>query len=649
MCNCSEKHDKVYMATDRRLWFTHKCRFCNYLFVCEKDLVHHEATHDVPDFACDNCSSVFDDAEQLSMHVNHGCSVADSSTDISRQHVCGTCGEIFRFVRELYKHYGDQHMDQPALMGRKSDIVNGASVCANCGAIFSGTASLKVHLWKAHNLNDVQQRDLILENDGHSPVAYREQLDSASASCQRLLTTDNDKPFKCSMCNWSFKYDFSFRAHLRMHEEKQRLLEEMVRANCENQSAVDDVTAVDVAPDISVSSSGGEVRVPIVLVPVKRKLQNSDGAYFLPQPKASIICRAKCSTSSCYLTTDSDADADCLKQVGSDVTADQHSVNQTCLKPVTVSGMSSEMLQQSPNLSSSVVTDTSSFVKTRSPSVDYSPCSEEPFRFACKLCSFKCRYDFSYIAHLNQHDKLKELQIDDLQSHLVASSAQIPTNSHILNKFAIQVIGTNDGDVPHAQGHTQVVDSSGISYILLCPGAMDQASLLTSLPHQQKSVITQPSVAADAVDCLNSSGVVFVDDINSTVEQDLDSATIANSSGVDVDFSVGQEMQFLNSTSGETMYVINETSLPVAVPIDSTTEHQRAVVYEEAETELVLSPEPSDGQLLDVVDVANLRSDEDGCSDESVDGEDSFTCYYCNAVFLNKSPLQQHILQLHVD
>jgi len=220
----------------------------------------------------------------------------------------------------------------------------------------------------------------------------------------------------------------------------------------------------------------------------------------------------------------------------------------------------------------------------------------------------------------------------------------VSSNSHILNKFAIQVVGTNDSsDVAHAKGQTQVVDSSGISYILLCPGAVDQAALVSSLPQHQSSVIPQPAV--DSVDCL-SSHVVFVDDINTTVEPDLDSAMVASSTDVDVDFSIGPEMQFLNSTSGETMYVINETSLPVAVPIDATAEHQKAIVYEEAETEIVLSPEPSDGHLLDVAD---LHNDEDRHSDESTDCEDSFTCYYCNAVFSSKTPLQQHIMQLHID
>lgn len=627
------------MATDRRLWFTHKCRFCNYLFVCEKDLVYHEATHDAPDFACDNCSSVFDDAEQLSMHLNNGCSVADSSTDINRHHVCRTCGEIFRFVRELYKHYGEHHMDESALRGKKSDVVDSASICANCGAIFSGTASLRVHLWKAHNFNVAQQRDNILENSGRSTCR---ESDSALAD-RRLLATVNDKPFKCSMCNWSFKYDFSFRAHLRMHEEKQRLLEEMVRANCGNQSSVDDVTVVDVEPDTSVSASE-QVSLPIVLLPLKRKLHNSNDAECSPRSKASIICNAKCRTSSRYLTTDSDADADCLKQLGSESVSDQHSVHQTSLKPVSVSGTSSELLCQSPNLSP-VIADTNSFVTTQSASGDYSPSSEEPFHFACKLCSFKCRYDFSYIAHLNQHDKLKELEIDDLQSHLVASSGQMPSSGDILNKFAIQVIGTNDSDMSCAKGRTQVVDSSGISYILLCPGAVDQTALVTNLSQQPSSIITQPSVAADAVDCLNS-GVVFVDDVQTSVEQDLNSATTTPSNDEDVDFSVGSEMQFLNSTSGEAMYVINESSLQVAVPADADAKRQKAAVYEEAETEAVLSPQPGDGQLLGV---SGLCSDEEGQSDESAASEDTFTCYYCNAIFSSKYPLQQHILQLHVD
>ena len=628
------------MATDRRLWFTHKCRFCSYFFVCEKDLVHHEATHDAPDFACDSCCCIFDDAEQLSTHVNDGCSAIDSSTDIGRQHVCGTCGEIFRFVRELYKHYGENHMnEEAALATTQPDNVGCASVCADCGAIFSCTASLKVHLWKAHNLNFVQQQDHIVKKNGPSTVTCRDSC--AASTCRRLLVASNkDKPFKCSMCNWSFKYDFSFRAHLKMHEERQRLLGEMLHANCEGQSSVVDELAVgDEAPDNSASGSS-EVRLPIVLLPLKRKFGNSDDA------NSSVSCDRKCARSSYRLTTGRDVDMDSMKQVGSEVSSDLHSVDRTLWKPVSVRRVSSE--HQSPNLSP-VVGNTSDSVIKQLESVDCLPQCEEPLRFACKLCSFKCRYDFSYIAHLNQHDKLKELEIDDLQSHLVASSTQTLSGSYIPNEFAIKVISSDTEDVSYVNGHKDVVSSgTGISYVLLCPGAVDQTGLVTGLPEQQqcdRAVITQPTVAAGTIDCLNSN-VVLVDDVNTSIEHDLDSATRPATDDEDVDFSVGPEMQFLDSTSGETLYVVNEADLQVALPAEATSEHQNTVVYEDTETEVVLSPQPSDRPLLDVT---SFCSHEDGHSDESAVGEDSFECYYCNAVFANKSHLERHILQLHVD
>ena len=638
----SGKRDKLYMASDRRLWFTHKCRFCNYFFVSEKDLVHHEATHDAPNFACDSCSSVFDDAEQLSVHVNNGCSTADSSTDIGRQHVCGACGEIFRFVRELYKHYSEHHMSDKSSLARrrKPDDIDDASMCANCGAIFSGAASLKVHLWKAHNLNFGQQPDNIL-----GIVTCRDS--DATSTCRRLLVTDNDKPFKCSMCNWSFKYDFSFHAHMKMHEQKQRVLEEMLRANSDSQPSVaDDVALVDVEPDNTVSAAS-EVGVPIMLLPLKRKLENSNDTDCLPAAKLSTVCDTNSGRSNCCSTTNLNLDANGTRRLSSEAASDQHPVDNTSRKSVSVTRVSSELLRPSPNLRSVVMRAGNSEIK-QSASVDRSPSlSDEPFRFACKLCSFKCRYDFSYVAHLNQHDKLKELKIDDLQSHLVASSPQTPPSSHIANKFAIKVISTSTGDVSYVNGHSQVVDSSGISYILLCPGTVDQTALVASLPKDQQyeeAVVTHPT---DAIDCLNSN-VVLVDDVNTNIEQDLDSAARPATDDDDVDFSVGPEMQFLDLTSGETLYVINESDLQVALPSDVTSEHQRNILCEETETEVVLSPQPNDKQLLDV---ASLCSDEDGQSDgsESASSEDSFTCYYCNAVFTNKSHLQRHILQLHVE
>ena len=416
-----------------------------------------------------------------------------------------------------------------------------------------------------------------------------------------------------------------------MHEEKQRLLEEMLRANSNDDpsSTVDSVPAVDAEPDTSVCTVGG-VSVPIVLLSRKRKPEDSDDAVCQSDPRIGIVYNAKCGQGSCCLTTD--VDAECVRQLVSDSSV-QHLAYDSSLKPVTARTVSSGFLCRSPPDLSSVVTSRRSM----------SSSAEEPFRFACKLCSFKCRYDFSYIAHLNQHDKLKELEIDDLQSHLVASTTQ--SDSHIPNKIAIKLISTDSGDVSYVEGHTELVDSSGISYILLCPGAVDQAPLMISNLSKQQPCenvdINNPSVIAGSGDCVTSN-VVPVDDVNAIVEQVLDSATRTSSTGDDVDFTVGPDIQFLDTTSGETMYVINESSdFQVALPTSSSVEHQKNTGCEETEVEVVLSPQPGDGQLLDVV---SLCSSEDEC-----EAEDSFTCYYCNETFTNMSQLQQHILQLHVD
>ena len=644
------------MTTDRRLWFTHKCRFCSYFFVSEKDLVCHEATHDAPNFACDSCSCVFDDAEQLSVHTSDGCLAADSFADVGRQHVCRTCGEIFRFVRELYKHYSEHHMGEKSpLPPSKSDVVDGSSVCADCGAMFSCTASLKVHLWKAHNLNVVQQEDHIVKKNGPSSGTCNDS--HTESTCRQIVMSAEEKPFKCSMCNWSFKYDFSFHAHLKMHAEKQRLLNEMLRANCENQTSSSVIDKVQVNNDgrHTVVSGSSDLRVPLVLLPLKRKLDSDrDGSS---GAKANVVYGTKYSRSGCYLTTKLAVNTDCAKQLSGVVLTDQRS-----LKPVTVTQVSSELLNSSTSLSP-VISNAGHAVARQLPSVDCTTDSEEPFQFACKLCSFKCRYDFSYIAHLNQHDKLKELEIDDLQSHLVASSTETSSGSHVHNKFAVKVVNA-DGGVSRDNGHVQLVDSPGISYILLCPGAVDQnAALVASLPDHRlcdDAVVPQAAVSASVAgtvaavttDCFDSN-VVFVDDVSTSIEQDLNSrpataaAAAADDDDDDADFSVGPEMHFLDSVGGETLYVINETDLQVALPMDSSGEHQKNVVYEDAESEVILSPQPTDRQLLDVVSFCN---EDNGHSDELVaDNMDSFTCYYCNAVFADKSHLQRHILQLHVD
>jgi len=609
--------------------------------------VHHEATHDAPNFACDSCLSVFDDAEQLSVHVNDGCSLADSSTDIGRRHVCGTCGEVFRFVRELYKHYSECHMNDRSSSpsGSKSDIADDASMCANCGAVFSGAASLKVHLWKAHSLNFAQQQDHILS------VASRDS-DTASTYRQLLVTSDKDRPFKCSMCNWSFKYDFSFHAHLKMHEQKQRVLNEMLHTNCKAQQILvtNNASLVDVGSE-NLAWSTGEHHLPVILCPLKRKLQISDSADCLPAVKLTAVCGTKFSGSSHCLATNPDVKADVTRQTVSEATSSQQPVDQSSWEPVRVSQVSCEQLHQTPSISSSNVSTCRSVIEQ-----SVGAYAEQPLQFACKLCSFKCHYDFSYIAHLNQHEKLKELEIDDLQSHLVAaSSTQMPSNSHIANKFAIKVISTDDGDVSYVKGHTEMADSSGISYILLCSGSVEQSALVTGLTKEPQyegdTVVTQPATAADVTECIDSNAV-FANDVSTNVDQDLDSTMrpVTTDDNGNVDFSVGPEMQFLDLDSGETLYVINESNLQVALPVEMTSECQDNVVCEETETEVVSSPQPSDGQMLDVT---SLCGDEDGCSDaesdSAVTGESSYQCYYCNAMFTNISHLQQHIARLHVE
>ena len=596
------------MASNRRLWFTHKCRFCSYLFVCERDLVHHEATHDETNFACDRCLSVFEDAEELRVHVSDGgcCVVDESSTaDVGQQHVCRACGEIFHFVRELYRHYGERHMDD----GRKSDDGDGTSFCTSCGAMFSGTASLKVHLWKAHNINLVQQPANVREKnrcDGH-----RESY--PASACNRLLARDEDKPFKCSMCNWSFKYDFSYRSHLKMHEEKQRSLEKMLSANAES-SADCEVPVTDVSS--SVLSGGADVTAAVMVSSVKRKWnsENGDDADDFSQPKARIVC-------SVNRSRDTVLSSDSASQPGCEPSGDLNSVDQP-LRKSTSEGLPTTLCPEASGL--------------LQPSRPDSDGGDDPFRFVCKLCRFKCRYDFTYVAHLNQHEKLRELEIDDLQSHLVATSTQTPPpDDAILNKFAAKVITANPGEAKSRDGGG--ADISGVSYILICPGTVGHCGLVAgSMP---RKLDFQNGVVSDAaIDALNPN-VVLVDGVG----HDLDLVTADDDNRVD--FSDGPEMQFLDPVGGETLCVVNEADLQVSLDAGSEPP-QKFAVYEDADTEEVECLRATDGQLLDVAD---LCSDNDCQSDGSTSDAESFTCYYCAAVFTKKSSVEQHILQLHVD
>lgn len=409
------------MMVDRRLWFRHRCIVCKLLFVSERDLVLHEATHDKPSFACTSCSEVFKTDEQYNFHVSVGCEPN------GKAQVCKVCGAVFEQVRDLYDHHSAVHLDEYKFRCKvcsatfswlenleKHELLHqtNSSMCKTCGAIFGSMASLKVHLWKAHSVN-------IRDQDGHMlemPFACRsncqdcKSIGTSSELCfgcrksgpeSMAMRQGDEKPYKCHLCNWAFKYDFSYSLHMKMHEEK-RLLDKKTHTKVfVSRTRRSDMQALGLnKPDLQVNFPSRNDKFETKKIFKKTVyIRKANVVHTLPSSKPYIVHLDKRSDLKSSMSAQDRAIQEPKQsRLPSNSDACGNFVNKV---PVTKSEKSQNF---SPNNSGA---------------------------FTCKKCMVTFQYDFSYVAHMKYHERVKQMNSDSgvAQVDIQSSKRTLPNSN----------------------------------------------------------------------------------------------------------------------------------------------------------------------------------------------------------------------------
>lgn len=477
------------MMVDRRLWFRHRCIVCKLLFVSERDLVLHEATHDKPDFACTSCSEVFETDQQYNFHLSNGCEPN------SKAQVCKVCGAVFEQVRDLYDHHSALHLDEYKFRCKvcsatfswlenleKHELLHqtNSSMCKTCGAIFGSMASLKVHLWKAHSVN-------IRDQDGHMlemPFACRSNCQDCKSigtsaelcfGCRKsgpegmVMRQGDEKPYKCQLCNWAFKYDFSYSLHMKMHEEKKLLYKTTHPKVLVNRTYRSDIQVhglnkpSDLKDDFPLHNDKFEAPKNIKKTVYIRK---ANVVHNFPSSKPYVVHLDKRSE---------------LLKTG--MSAQERVVQEQVQEPKQISLMSNG--------------DTCRNFLNKVPVVKSEKCqnfsSNSNGAYTCKKCMVTFQYDFSYVAHMKYHEKVKQLDSEssvvqlDTQSckrnlpsnHLTSNQVFLDGSSSFINSGGTVLIKMSslvpqdlkmynfpDGKLPLVSS-TSGADSSAVKYILI--------------------------------------------------------------------------------------------------------------------------------------------------------------------------------------
>lgn len=362
------------------------------LFVSERDLVLHEATHDKSNFVCSLCSAVFETAEEYKFHASIGCESNSSSVQ-----VCGDCGAVFEQARDLYDHHSAVHLNEQKFQCRfccakfswlknlaKHERMHqtNSSMCRTCGAIFASMASLKMHLWKAHSVNIQEQDGHMIEMQIACKSSNQECKSIGSApklcvGCQSLKPKDatfrqnNEKPYKCSLCNWAFKYDFSYTMHMKTHKEK---------LNRAGSQAIVDINFKDLNENSGFKNNKYDTPVQTFTnakktIVIRRTDIPNNILLALSKSPVTVSKKACESTNNTISLVKSNGYKEQAVVINNIDTQEQAQSN---LLP-----HETQKYHQRPSGNSSV--------------------------FTCKTCMVTFQYDFSYVAHMNYHKKVQQL------------------------------------------------------------------------------------------------------------------------------------------------------------------------------------------------------------------------------------------------
>ena len=154
------------------------CKLCPWSFSTARGLRRHTAVHsDKKPFVCNVCPKAYKYADDLKHHLVQYHDVVSKKARPNK--TCETCGKGFPSLLEMERHIAKKH---PKLM-----------TCDVCDKKFTLMASLRRHRLRGN--------------------------------CQRLVERMNEeRPFKCKFCPWSFSTDRNLRRHSAVHSRQQHFV-----------------------------------------------------------------------------------------------------------------------------------------------------------------------------------------------------------------------------------------------------------------------------------------------------------------------------------------------------------------------------------------------------------------------------------------
>ncbi|KAM3608071.1 uncharacterized protein V6R79_018549 [Siganus canaliculatus] len=225
----------------------HQCRYCAFSTTRRYRLEEHESLHTgVGRHSCDMCHKTFGAVTKLRQHKTrihekrptHFCSLCDFSgftlDDVRRhelrchtgqlQHTCTNCDARFSSEVALRNHCKRVHQLQACLS------------CKQCDYTCSSEGALKTHLDSkhpqvkcstCHQSFDTKEK---LEVHQRSHLPHQCQLCPFASKTRQLLAQHllnehedgplEDRPLKCSTCQFSCRYQLVLEQHLRSHGGK---------------------------------------------------------------------------------------------------------------------------------------------------------------------------------------------------------------------------------------------------------------------------------------------------------------------------------------------------------------------------------------------------------------------------------------------
>ena len=164
-------------------------------------------------FKCETCDITFFTEESFRQHQNY-------HEGEKCEHECAKvygyqCDAKFVSQKSLFEHFLAVH-DQ------KKEETNQIYKCDLCGMVFSSKETIHEHFWAAHQVGQKQLIENVVNNQQPLHQVHDREMPETSPTLNQSVETMPIKlPFKCSVCDLPFAYEYGLQHHMNnVHDRK---------------------------------------------------------------------------------------------------------------------------------------------------------------------------------------------------------------------------------------------------------------------------------------------------------------------------------------------------------------------------------------------------------------------------------------------